>query len=943
MGTTKLNIGKIPISKGEYHEGTAYQRLNQVTMLGSTYQSKIDDNTSAPAQMGADGAVENINTDKWLCIAVGNVSAARKVVYNNETSGLEAGNVQEAIDETNTKVSDLNGIVLGVSYLAGGFDASNHVFNNDANYYHTDFIDVSTNVLSLNKNVRFVVYYNESKEYLSHSENVVDNSMLENAAFVSVVFLKNTASSLVITSSKKGIIASQEEETDEKIGTLEKRLVSLNKGLENNINNNISLLLGTSYLAGGFDASNHVFNNDANYYHTDFIDVSTNVLSLNKNVRFVVYYNESKEYLSHSENVVDNSMLENAAFVSVVFLKNTASSLVITSSKKGIIASQKEETDEKIEYLNNKSVVKTEIVNILDKFTVIGAEIQDGIIKLPLNVNNSKFTIYSNTVLSNGTIYFSFDVKLSANISGSVTYGAPLILDINKYTTRDGYSGLTKDKWVRVKVYADIEEECKANLQIAFNNNVFEDGYLYIRNLMITTNENYKYSFVKANPIEGYLSEDKIFGDSTVPIVWEDGGWNATDKVFNTDKNYKHTQFISLENNVLYVSSFAGARFIIFYNIAKEVINVLDSPGKIENSLVEDNDYVVFVYGVSSIQNLVISNHEVTIEEKITSNEDRINKLEDNKVLNQIYHNRYIMFGFVARKGLVVLGSSNMRKWGLIEKKFFFNPKKVLYNNGTTDVINGFRDPAFIQIDDWFYFTYTVINLDEQTGVGNQIGFCRTKDFVSFEELDNLAIEDSEGTDFKNGWAWAPDFFRIDDKIYIVCGVSPTTTNYGGQSFYHYICEYDYKNHKLSKAFKTNITFIDCHIYYIDGKYYAVGSGNKIYKSDTLLSNSWTSINASATIAHYEAQILTRLDDNRFLLIGQDVYNANDGVNDQHLCYQVLDSLESSFSEKKPLSYDDDSLKWLHTQQRSEVHEVTHATIFDTKQWRDNNNNFHTD
>lgn len=107
MVSTKLNIGKIPISKGEYQEGIAYQRLNQVTMLGSTYQSKIDDNTSAPAQMGADGAVENINTDKWLCIAVGNVSAARKVVYNNETSGLEAENVQEAIDEVGSKVSDL--------------------------------------------------------------------------------------------------------------------------------------------------------------------------------------------------------------------------------------------------------------------------------------------------------------------------------------------------------------------------------------------------------------------------------------------------------------------------------------------------------------------------------------------------------------------------------------------------------------------------------------------------------------------------------------------------------------------------------------------------------------------------------------------------------------------------------------------------------------------
>ena len=103
--------------KGEYQEGATYQRLNQVTMLGSTYQSKIDGNTSAPAQMGADGAVENINTEKWLCIAVGNISFAKKVVYNNETSGLEAGNVQAAIDETNTKI-DLIGCYKYTSHLS---------------------------------------------------------------------------------------------------------------------------------------------------------------------------------------------------------------------------------------------------------------------------------------------------------------------------------------------------------------------------------------------------------------------------------------------------------------------------------------------------------------------------------------------------------------------------------------------------------------------------------------------------------------------------------------------------------------------------------------------------------------------------------------------------------------------------------------------------------
>ena len=148
--TTKLNIGKIPISKGEYQEGTTYQRLNQVTMLGSTYQSKIDDNTSAPAQMGADGTVENINTDKWLCIAVGNVSAARKVVYNNETSGLEAGNVQEAIDEVGSKVSDLS---IAVSINNAPIQATlNRYINADGvisagsasnKNYCTDYIPVS--------------------------------------------------------------------------------------------------------------------------------------------------------------------------------------------------------------------------------------------------------------------------------------------------------------------------------------------------------------------------------------------------------------------------------------------------------------------------------------------------------------------------------------------------------------------------------------------------------------------------------------------------------------------------------------------------------------------------------------------------------------------------------------------------------------------------------
>lgn len=97
--TTKLNIGKIPISKGEYQEGTAYQRLNQVTMLGSTFQSIADDNVGyPPAEVRDDGKVYAINTDKWIIVA----------------NALAAYNAGKRIDDLaeNTEIKDEEGTVV---------------------------------------------------------------------------------------------------------------------------------------------------------------------------------------------------------------------------------------------------------------------------------------------------------------------------------------------------------------------------------------------------------------------------------------------------------------------------------------------------------------------------------------------------------------------------------------------------------------------------------------------------------------------------------------------------------------------------------------------------------------------------------------------------------------------------------------------------------------
>lgn len=101
--TTKLNIGKIPISKGEYQEGTAYQRLNQVTMLGSTFQSLINDNVGyPPAEVRDDGKVYAINTDKWIIVA----------------NALDAYNAGKRIDDLaeKTEIRDEEGTVVDTPF-----------------------------------------------------------------------------------------------------------------------------------------------------------------------------------------------------------------------------------------------------------------------------------------------------------------------------------------------------------------------------------------------------------------------------------------------------------------------------------------------------------------------------------------------------------------------------------------------------------------------------------------------------------------------------------------------------------------------------------------------------------------------------------------------------------------------------------------------------------
>lgn len=81
----KTKIGKIPVYKGEYDNNTIYNRLNQVTYLGTTFQSIVDDNLGhPPAEKSEDGGeILYINTNYWDIIAKGIDNIEERTATNN--------------------------------------------------------------------------------------------------------------------------------------------------------------------------------------------------------------------------------------------------------------------------------------------------------------------------------------------------------------------------------------------------------------------------------------------------------------------------------------------------------------------------------------------------------------------------------------------------------------------------------------------------------------------------------------------------------------------------------------------------------------------------------------------------------------------------------------------------------------------------------------------
>ena len=282
----------------------------------------------------------------------------------------------------------------------------------------------------------------------------------------------------------------------------------------------------------------------------------------------------------------------------------------------------------------------------------------------------------------------------------------------------------------------------------------------------------------------------------------------------------------------------------------------------------EDLPYAMIVKGDEEIS-LIPENYEPY---KIVLKKDKLPKIEEEDLPSKfITKYRYLMFTFLGSlnyaSNMVILGSDDGKKFDLVGKMGTYIAKNT-HINTSKDIseTNGVRDPAIIKIGCWYYIVYTVIGWSN----GYEIGMCKTKDFVNYTELDNIALTNEDGNYFSR--VWAPCWYQDGHDYYISVGCE-----YNSQ-FRMYLMKYDIFNHTIIEKHNTGIGANDYHFYYENGYYYALA--NDCAERSTNLFSSYSVVRTPVEAGKIEGDYAIRLDNGKWrvyvaLING---YSTTDGV-----------------------------------------------------------------
>lgn len=109
MTVTKKLIGRLPILIGEYDSTKAYNKKQRVTLYGSEFESKVDNNSIAPATLNNGNLT--INTDNWRVVSNGSEAflAGEKIKHFNEEDNPEFVSVNSDSDGKLLESTDTKG------------------------------------------------------------------------------------------------------------------------------------------------------------------------------------------------------------------------------------------------------------------------------------------------------------------------------------------------------------------------------------------------------------------------------------------------------------------------------------------------------------------------------------------------------------------------------------------------------------------------------------------------------------------------------------------------------------------------------------------------------------------------------------------------------------------------------------------------------------------
>lgn len=507
----------------------------------------------------------------------------------------------------------------------------------------------------------------------------------------------------------------------------------------------------------------------------------------------------------------------------------------------------------------------------------------------------------------------------------SVNAGTTIqIEDGNVATTYERYTGVLGDKQVIEENTSFMDEKINITrnilLPINVSNNyvdttVNNDGSItmilsgdaqtgkfspYFSEFYLESGKNYTLSSIVEN------DEGIDYGGIWIyPDIYHTGNRVASISIGRTD----NTKTFSVETSGTYY-----AFIIIAANVNKTIIARI----QLEDGITATDFVKAFP------PKYVNSSLKIYIEDNYVKKEDIIKN-------DSIFTYRYLVPTFynTHSNGLILLGTNDLRTFDLVEKRGLYTTVNKFNNNQNTNTL---RDPAIIKIKDYYYFVYSIMGF---VYGDNVIGMCRTKDFVTFEELDNLTVDDPTATNVYTA-IWAPDWFRDGKNIYI-----SNTCRLANGEFETVVYKYNPSTHTLSDGFKVNgISGIDGHIYKYDGYYYYAISGFNLYKSATL-NGTYSRVNTNINYPNCEASFIVKKDDGTYRFYAQQL-SAHYGTAHIVYCDSLTNSLEGQWSAVKEVNYTDEALEYAREIHNSETldDEYWHWTIFDFNNSNGNNNNF---